>query len=470
MTIGANTPRVVLNCNGVSTVFPVNIQAYLATDFLVLATVVSTSVSTALVLNSDYTLTPSGTLSPTAWTLTTLSGQLVSPFAGTLNLQVILNPTQTQQSQYVQNQPFPSLAIQTNLDRLTQMVLRLQDQATRTPHAPDGDISPQMTIPVAAVRALQYAAYDAQGNATTVTALPGSALTQAIFNSFFGAVTFTGVADSPQNVKFTRNSSYAGGTVGFVTPCVSVYANVGAADTNYEWAFLSVLNNSAIGGQNVAVYGQGNRQVSGAGPTWGGVMEVREVVPVTNPASGLIGLEVDNRSNGTDAAFNRVGIDVVAARYDTGGAATVCSWGVRVQANNDANVTVTQGFAVWNAKVGVAFDCGNALSIISGSLRMPQGVPILFDISVTPQKLLSQGLGLDHIGTAGTLVNRLLNAGGLQVGTAQVVGPRSTGWTAMTGTPDQVTAFATSTVTLAQLAGRVMSLQAALTTHGLIGT
>jgi len=55
------------------------------------------------------------------------------------------------------------------------------------------------------------------------------------------------------------------------------------------------------------------------------------------------------------------------------------------------------------------------------------------------------------------------------VGSNQVVGARQTGWTAMTGTPDISTAFATSTVTTAQLAERVLSLQAALTTHGLIG-
>lgn len=55
------------------------------------------------------------------------------------------------------------------------------------------------------------------------------------------------------------------------------------------------------------------------------------------------------------------------------------------------------------------------------------------------------------------------------VNNVQVVAGRDTGWTAMTGTPDKATAFATSTVTLAQLAGRVMSLQTALTTHGLIG-
>ncbi len=52
---------------------------------------------------------------------------------------------------------------------------------------------------------------------------------------------------------------------------------------------------------------------------------------------------------------------------------------------------------------------------------------------------------------------------------AQVVGARDTGWTAMTGSTNKATVYDTSTVTLAQLAGRVMALQAALTTHGLLG-
>ncbi len=45
----------------------------------------------------------------------------------------------------------------------------------------------------------------------------------------------------------------------------------------------------------------------------------------------------------------------------------------------------------------------------------------------------------------------------------------TTGYTAMTGTPDKATAYGTGTVTLAQLAGRVAQLQADLTSHGIIG-
>lgn len=67
------------------------------------------------------------------------------------------------------------------------------------------------------------------------------------------------------------------------------------------------------------------------------------------------------------------------------------------------------------------------------------------------------------------VLNLVQSAGRLQIAGTQVVGPRDTGWTAMTGTSDKSTVYDTTTVTLAQLAGRVMAIQAAITTHGLIG-
>ena len=69
----------------------------------------------------------------------------------------------------------------------------------------------------------------------------------------------------------------------------------------------------------------------------------------------------------------------------------------------------------------------------------------------------------------GTPTLNLNAAGGLlQVNGTKVVGARATGWAAMTGTPQKTTA-ATGTVTLPQLAGIVMALQADLIAHGLIG-
>lgn len=179
MTIGSTSPaRVSFNCDGSTKVFPVPIQAYQNTDLTVILTAPAGSggTETTLILNSDYGLTASGTLQPTAWTLTTLAP---NAYAAGYTLQVFTNPVQQQQTQYIQGQAFPSLAVQANMDRLTQMVQRLQDQINRSIRAPDGDVSPGMLLPVAVARALQYAAFDAGGNAIVVPALPGSNITPA---------------------------------------------------------------------------------------------------------------------------------------------------------------------------------------------------------------------------------------------------------------------------------------------------
>lgn len=107
------------------------------------------------------------------------------------------------------------------------------------------------------------------------------------------------------------------------------------------------------------------------------------------------------------------------------------------------------------------------------------GMVIAGDVTVSGDLTTATSLGSSGpITSQGllTTVTGILDAGGINTlsgysftGT-QVVGARDTGWTAMTGSTNKATSYATSTVTLAQLAGRVMALQAALTTHGLLGT
>jgi len=166
MTIGAPPSRVSLNCNGTTKVFPVPLQAYQSTDFEVTLTAPTSSGGgqTTLVLNSDYSLATSGTLQPTQWTLTTLAA---SAYATGYTLQVFIDPVQEQQTSYVQGQAFPSQAVEVNVDRLTQMVQRLQDQVGRAIRAPDGDVSPLMLLPNAANRLNQSLMLDSNGNVTT---------------------------------------------------------------------------------------------------------------------------------------------------------------------------------------------------------------------------------------------------------------------------------------------------------------
>lgn len=187
MTISTTAPRVTYTCNGVSTVFPVPIQAYQATDLAAILTPpISSGLSpTPLTLNSNYTLATSGSLAPPEWTLTTQTGGgVISPFPTGYALQIFLDPLQSQQTQYVQGQQFPSLAVQTNIDRLTQLAQRLQDQLNRAFVAPDSDANPLVTLPTALQRANLAPTFDANGN-LQMALLTSTALTQTLFNSFY---------------------------------------------------------------------------------------------------------------------------------------------------------------------------------------------------------------------------------------------------------------------------------------------
>lgn len=189
MTVQAATARVALLCNGATTVFPVNIQAYNASDFLVLATNttgatlagIGAGASVVLTLNSDYTMAASGTLAPPFWAL---SSTVTYPTG--INVLAILNPTETHLTQYPQGQTFPSLAVQTDFDRLTQMVIRLSDQMGRTLRQPDGDVTSWNALVSAAARANTLQGYDASGNPTIAPSL-ATVLTQAAFNALLNA-------------------------------------------------------------------------------------------------------------------------------------------------------------------------------------------------------------------------------------------------------------------------------------------
>jgi hypothetical protein len=251
----------------------------------------------------------------------------------------------------------------------------------------------------------------------------------SVINALNGTVPFTALVNNQAPINVVKNSNYTGGTVGFVNATVVVTANVTNCGNNFEWAFLSVMNNSSATGENVGGYFQGNAVLSTSGPTWGGTVELRDMSGASNPTVSRVGLEVDNRASGPDTNFSRVGLDLVLTRFPEGsGAAATFGYGYRLQCSGDAaNVTISNAFSVASCNVAVAFDCSTS-TVGSGSLKMAAGVPILFDVSgsagSTVNKVLSTvGAGLDHQ-VNNVLVNRLLQTGGLQVGAAQVVGPQ----------------------------------------------
>lgn len=225
--------------------------------------------------------------------------------------------------------------------------------------------------------------------------------------------------DGDNKNSFMRDASHNGGTRGFVCANVDVNTKVGINNTNFEWGFLSVLDNYAAAGENVAVYGQGNRR--GVGPTWASVFEAIDHTATNNPAMGLVGIEVDVRANGNDDNKNRIGVDVVADRHNKGeGAYSHTSYGVRVQNNADAASLVKVAYSVVANNVQVGYDTSEA-TVVHAAFRMAQGQPVAFDAGMQNQ-LKYDGTGLNY--TQGDVSKVRLNGdGSIQLGGRMTIKP-----------------------------------------------
>jgi hypothetical protein len=302
-------------------------------------------------------------------------------------------------------------------------------------------------------------------------------------------------------VQLIKTFNYTGGTPGNVSSNLHLTTAVSQGVTNFVWGITSVLNNSANAGENVAIYGQGNR-VANIGPIWGGVFEARDKTNTSGVGKGgTVGIEVDVFANDVvDGSLNRVGIDVVGGKGDSTGATCQVGYGVRVspQGNSVSNATFLIGYSVTGTTAS-DFSAGSAGTQVGFNVV---GTPIsgfrisgtctvglntaTGTISANAIRLAStQNIAMEATGVIKTSWGVTANIWGfyngaterfgintttgvLRVNGTQVVADRQTGWAAPTGTSDRTT-FATSTVTLSELAQRVKALIDDLTSHGLIG-
>lgn len=208
------------------------------------------------------------------------------------------------------------------------------------------------------------------------------------------AATSTDVA----NYTFLRQANYSGGSSGFTNNALRAYTSVASGVTDFEWTFLSVMDNSATAGENTAIYGQGKKKSTGA--TWASTFEAIDETSVANPSTGLVGAEVDIRANGTDNNNSRVGVDVVITRQLSGGspsgAAMQAGWGFRVQTSGDASATVKTGYGFYSgSKTITAFDCSSA-EVSGDSFKMGADVPMAFDASSQHRLRYQSTVGLTY--------------------------------------------------------------------------
>jgi hypothetical protein len=227
---------------------------------------------------------------------------------------------------------------------------------------------------------------------------------------------------------------------------------VTTASTNFEWAFTSVMDNSATTGENVGAYFQGIRRSTG--PTWGAVAEVIDYSG-GDPATGAVALEIDVNGNGTDTTNNRLGIDLVVRRTDPAGAACVAGYGIRLQNALDA----TSGFTV-----GIDF---SQCTYFQAAIRLAQTQPIAFNATASRQLSYNGSEFLFRNPTGPVNYWKLKDDFTLLANDVQLIGTRKTGWGVATN--GSKAALNGSTATLAQTSAAVAQLIIDLTAHGLIG-
>jgi hypothetical protein len=316
------------------------------------------------------------------------------------------------------------------------------------------------------------------GNGASVTGAGASALGLAVggvAKRQLVQLNTTGGDTATQFIR--RQANHSGGSASWVSAALNVRSDVtNAAATNAEFAVLGAVYNYANAGQNVGGYFQGNKYSTG--PTWGSVLEGRDKTGLINPTGALIGVEVDVFANGGDSNNTRVGVEITIGKNTALDTKCEASYGARVTSvfGDSTQGRVKRAFAVYNLEFDCGFDTSQATQSASGvAFRLADQQKLSFVAAndryltfntntfqywaggASPALSVTDGTGVLNINGAFTILG------------TQVVTARRVGYSAMTGTANLATVYDTATVTLAQLAGRVMALQASLSTHGLIG-
>lgn len=227
-------------------------------------------------------------------------------------------------------------------------------------------------------------------------------------------------------------SAVSGGTVGYVNPNIGARTITGATETSFEWTIVAIVDNYSAAGENVALYGQGNKRSTG--PTWGVVAEARDFTQTANPTAGLVSIEAGIFANGTDTSLNRVGVDISVGKGVAAGTINTTAYGLRIgPTNNDltqgqvtngvtliGNMTVglqVSSSGTWgiqlNGTYGVGIDLGTSTNSTS-AIRIKDGENMAFDAS-SAYRLRHSSTGVAGLTYAVSGVDKLIisDAGGL---------------------------------------------------------
>lgn len=164
MTVSANNSRLSYNGNGATVAFS-------APYFLASADLKVYVGGVLKTLTTDYSVSGAGVSSGGTVTF------VAAPPAGTGNVVILRDPDQLQAMQLPSNDPFPSKAVETALDKLTMLVQRGRDLLSRALVLSDSDTSgTPTTLPDLSNRNNKVLGFDSAGNFTVFSPVDNTLL------------------------------------------------------------------------------------------------------------------------------------------------------------------------------------------------------------------------------------------------------------------------------------------------------
>jgi hypothetical protein len=521
VTVSSVTNRVSYTGNGSTTAFAFSHPFRLTADLVVTVRTTATGAESLKTEGADYTVTgtaDSGTGGYSSGTVTFGT----APATGT-QVHIDRVVTRTQTSDFISGDGIPPASIEGSLDKITLAVQELDARFARTLLQPRTAANRDLVLPEpSSSTANKYVAVNTAGTAfelrtgssalqqgtvyeSNVTAAPSTIADPASIST-----AFTGdLSKQFFPVKHTITGTATAGqpTTGYSSsPEVMPFYVFVRNESGWNESTTGNDGRTGIAAHRVRLQNAGQGDLFGlwvTGTAYG--TRAGSTNFLANPAATIVAGNLDAGADGvylnpgefllTDSGYDAAGIGWVVNlnRTVTTGAKGAYWAGFRTQSVGagaaDVAFSASGAFRFGLDLSFCTFDSNKAAISLkaddriygnvtatdsSGLSRFPSAVS-------TTYFSYSSSLGAWSFVTNNTSSLQLYSSQVIsplpirsdtefRISTLKVVGARDTGWTAMTGTTNKATSYDTSTVTLAQLAGRVMALQAALTTHGLIGT
>jgi hypothetical protein len=282
------------------------------------------------------------------------------------------------------------------------------------------------------------------------------------------AATFSGTAASAASVIIN-----SGANSSLTNPQLSITSSGGA---NIQWMSFgtgatgnpTLINANRSVGTKIVIYGVTGANLDNALGVDG--LSTNGNLWITSP--NAIKFFTDNST--ADSGRFRYASTVRGLNLNATGTATIPQ--LLIDGSSFNWINFAQGSVALPTLLSASRSAGTKIVLYSGASGLDNALGV-DGVSAGGNLWITSPNAIKFFTNDSTTVRATINTTGLTLGTGsvltiganQVVGARDTGYTAFTGTTNKVTAYATGTVTLIQLAERVAALQASLTTHGLIG-